>query len=362
MAAALKAVENGARVTLIERDPIGGTCVNVGCVPSKIMVRAAHIARLRRQSPFDAGLPAAPSAALRDRLLAQQQGLVDELRHSRYEALLGGMQAVTILQGFARFADSHHLTIALREGGERELPFDRCLIATGASAAIPPIPDLKDTPWTSTQALVSAAIPERLAVIGSSVVALELAQAFARLGSCVTILARNTLLFREDPAIGQAITHAFRSEGIEVLEHTQASRVTHTGAEFVLATSDGELRANQLLVATGRLPNVDGINLEAAGIQLDGNGAIAIDNGMRTSAPGIHAAGDCTTQPQFVYVAAAAGTRAAINMTGGQAVLNGVISVSVQNVAVLTRVNPQWHTPGSNRRATDFGRVVFVAQ
>jgi mercuric reductase len=116
----------------------------------------------------------------------------------------------------------------LNEGGERVVMFDRCLVATGASPAVPPIPGLKESPyWTSTEALASDTIPERLAVIGSSVVALELAQAFARLGSKVTALARNTLFFREDPAIGEAVTAAFRAEGIEVLEHTQASQVAH---------------------------------------------------------------------------------------------------------------------------------------
>ncbi|HHX6448425.1 TPA: mercury(II) reductase [Pseudomonas aeruginosa] len=323
MAAALKAVEQGAHVTLIERGTIGGTCVNVGCVPSKIMIRAAHIAHLRRESPFDGGMPPTPPTILRERLLAQQQARVDELRHAKYEGILDDNPAISVLHGEARFKDAHSLTVQLNGGGERVLAFDRCLIATGASPAVPPIPGLKDTPyWTSTEALVSDTIPERLAVIGSSVVALELAQAFARLGSKVTILARSTLFFREDPAIGEAITAAFRAEGIEVLEHTQASQVAHEGGEFVLTTAHGELRADKLLVATGRSPNTRSLALDAAGVALNLQGAIVIDVGMRTSTPDIYAAGDCTDQPQFVYVAAAAGTRAAINMTGGDAALN----------------------------------------
>ena len=323
MAAALKAVEQGARVTLIERGTIGGTCVNVGCVPSKIMIRAAHIAHLRRESPFDGGMPPTPPTILRTALLAQQQARVDELRHAKYEGILDGNPAIAVLRGEALFKNGHALTVRLAEGGEREVAFDRCLIATGASPAMPPIPGLKDTPyWTSTEALVSDAIPERLAVIGSSVVALELAQAFARLGSKVTILARSTLFFREDPAIGEAVTAAFRMEGIEVREHTQASQVTHVDGEFVLTTANGELRTDKLLVATGRSPNTRSLALEAAGITLNQQGAIVIDSGMRTSAPDIYAAGDCTDQPQFVYVAAAAGTRAAINMTGGDAALD----------------------------------------
>ena len=323
MAAALKAVEQGAHVTLIERGTIGGTCVNVGCVPSKIMIRAAHIAHLRRESPFDGGIAATPPAILRERLLAQQQARVDELRHAKYEGILDGNPAITVLRGEARFKDGQNLTVRLDEGGEREVAFDRCLVATGANPAIPPIPGLKDTPyWTSTEALVSDTIPERLAVIGSSVVALELAQAFARFGSKVTILARSTLFFREDPAIGEAITAAFRAEGIEVLERMQASNVAYANSEFVLTTVHGEVHADKLLVATGRAPNTRNLALEAAGVAVNAQGAIVIDKGMHTSTSHIYAAGDCTDQPQFVYVAAAAGTRAAINMTGGDAVLN----------------------------------------
>ena len=323
LAAALKAVEQGANVTLIERGTIGGTCVNVGCVPSKIMIRAAHIAHLRRESPFDGGIAATVPTIDRSKLLAQQQARVDELRHAKYEGILGGNPAITVVHGEARFKDDQSLAVRLNDGGERVVAFDRCLVATGASPAVPPIPGLKESPyWTSTEALASDTIPERLAVIGSSVVALELAQAFARLGSKVTVLARNTLFFREDPAIGEAVTAAFRAEGIEVLEHTQASQVAHMDGEFVLTTTHGELRADKLLVATGRTPNTRSLALDAAGVTVNAQGAIVIDQGMRTSNPNIYAAGDCTDQPQFVYVAAAAGTRAAINMTGGDAALN----------------------------------------
>ena len=323
MAAALKAAERGAAVTLIERGAIGGTCVNVGCVPSKILIRAAHIARLRRESPFDAGLSATPAAVDRPQLLAQQQGRVEELRRTKYESILAGIPAVAVLRGEARFTDGHTLAVTQAGGGTRSVPFDRCLIATGAGASVPPVPGLAETPyWTSTEALASDRIPPRLAVIGSSILAAELAQAFARLGSHVTILARRTLLLREDPAIGEAVTEAFRTEGITVLPHTQASAVSFTDGEFTLAASGGPVRADRLLVATGRTPNTRSLHLQALGVALDPRGAIVVDDHLRTSAPDIYAAGDCTDQPQFVYVAAAAGTRAAINMTGGDAALD----------------------------------------
>ncbi|MFC5510465.1 mercury(II) reductase [Massilia jejuensis] len=323
MAASLKAVEQGARVTLIERGTIGGTCVNIGCVPSKIMIRAAHVAHLRQKSPFDVGVGATMPAIDRNKLLAQQQARVDELRHAKYESILEGNPAITVLHGEARFKGEHALAVRLPDGGEREVTFDRCLVATGANPAIPPIPGLKGTPyWTSTEALVSDAVPQRLAVIGSSVVALELAQAFARLGSKVTVFARSTLFSQEDPAIGEALTAAFRAEGIEVLEHTQTRQVAHVSGEFVLTTARGELRADKLLIATGRAPNTRGLALDAAGVTVTAQGAIRVDEGMRTSTPHIYAAGDCTDQPQLVYVAAAAGTRAAINMMGADSALD----------------------------------------
>jgi mercuric reductase len=343
MAAAIKAAELGARVTVIERGTIGGTCVNIGCVPSKIFIRAAYIAHLRQSSPFDAGLSASAPRIDRRALLAQQQRRVDELRQAKYEGILEGNPAIAVLRGEARFKDGNSLIVRLNEGGERTLAFDRCLIATGASPAVPPIPGLKESPyWTSTEALASEAIPPRLAVIGSSVVALELAQAFARLGSKVTVLARHTLFLREDPAIGEAVTAIFRGEGIEVLEHTLASLIAYADDEFVLSTGQGEVRADKLLVATGRQHNTGGLNLEAAGITVNAQAAIRIDQAMRTSAPNIYAAGDCTDQPQFVYVAAAAGTRAAINMTGGEITFD----LSVMPAVVFT--DPQVATVGSS--------------
>jgi len=153
-------------------------------------------------------------------------------------------------------------------------------------------------------------------------------------------LARHTFFYNEDPAIGEAVSSAFRAEGIEVLEHTQASHVAHVNNEFVLTTDQGELRADQLLIATGRVHNTSGLALDAAGVVVNSRGAIVIDKAMRTSSAHIYAAGDCTDQPQFVYVAAAAGTRAAVNMTGGEATLD------LTAMPAVTFTDPQVATVG----------------
>jgi len=322
-AAAIKAVERGARVTLIEGGGvIGGTCVNVGCVPSKIMIRGAHIAHLQAHHNFE-GIPLHRPDIDRAALVRQQQARVDELRHAKYESILESTPGISLLHGWTRFQDAHTLVVTQADGSEKTVTADRILLATGARPAIPDLPGLKDSPyWTSTEALIAEQIPEHLVVIGASVVALELAQAFLRLGAKVTIMARSVFLSKEDPAIGEALVKVFEEEGAQVLLYTLPDSVAHDGKQFILSTRSGEIRGDRLLVATGRQPNTDQLDLDKAGIVTGRHGAITIDDHMRTSVEHIYAAGDCTDQPQYVYVAAAAGTRAAINMTGGDAALD----------------------------------------
>lgn len=322
-AGAIKAAEQGAAVTLIEGgDVIGGTCVNVGCVPSKIMIRGAHIAHLQARHSFDGIAPNRPRID-RAALVRQQQARVEELRHAKYEQILATNPDINLIRGWARFEDAHTLVVTPVAGAKTTVIADRILIATGARPAIPDIPGLSGTPyWTSTDALVAEQIPTHLAVIGGSVVALELAQAYLHLGAKVTILARSVLLSKEDPAIGEALVRVFEEEGTRVVLHTLPDEVTHDGKEFILMSQAGEIRADRLLVATGRQPNTEQLGLGKIGVQTGLNGAVANDDHMRTSVDHIFAAGDCTDQPQYVYVAAAAGTRAALNMTGGEAALD----------------------------------------
>ena len=340
-AAAIKAVEGGATVTLVERaDIIGGTCVNVGCVPSKIMIRSAQLAQHQRHNAFD-GLADSEPVIDRRALLAQQSARVDELRQAKYESILEGNDAIELVRGTASFKDSGTLVVTRPDGSEQILRADKFLIATGSSPAVPPVPGLQDVPsWTSTAALFAESIPEHLIVIGSSIVAVEIAQAYRRLGSQVTMLARTRLLSQEDPALGEGLTAAFEREDIRVLPGTSASRVDYENQIFIV-TIDGEMiSGDALLVASGRPPNTAELNLAAAGVETTNGGAIVVDDHMRTSAANVYAAGDCTTQPQFVYVAAAAGTRAAINMTGGDAALD----LSAMPAVIFT--DPQVATVG----------------
>lgn len=340
-AAAIKAVENGARVTIIEAgELIGGTCVNIGCVPSKIMIRGAHIAHLQGHHAVD-GLSLSQPTIDRRAMVAQQQAWVEKLRHAKYESILENNPGITLLRGMARFASTDTLIVTKNDGSEETLKADRILLAVGAKAAITDVPGITEVPyWTSTEALVAETIPKHLLVLGGSVIALELAQAFRHLGSDVTLIARSTLLSREDPEIGEQLTAIFDDEGIRVLTHTTAESIHFDADEFSLTTQHGEIRGDQLLIATGRQPNTVALALDKAGIKTDQHGGIVIDDYMRTNVQHIYAAGDCTNQPQFVYVAAAAGTRAVRNMMGEDIALD----LSVMPAVVFT--HPQVATVG----------------
>lgn len=337
-AAAIRAVEQGAHVTMIESGTLAGTCVNVGCVPSKIMIRAAHTAHHQAHQPFGGIARREPRIAWHE-LIAQQQARVEELRAAKYQSILDGNPAIELVRGRARFEDARTVLV-VGPGGERRITADRFLIATGASPAVPGIPGLAGTPyWTSTEALVAESLPRHLIVIGGSFVSVELGQAFRRLGSEVTILARTTLLSSEDPELGQGLQGAFEREGIRVLTHTVPRAVTYDRS-FRVDTGAGNLAGDALLVATGRKPNTAALGLERVGVTLDRGGAVLVDERMRTSVGHIYAAGDCTSQPQHVYVAAAAGTRAAVNMMGGDATLD----LSAMPAVIFT--DPQVATVG----------------
>jgi mercuric reductase len=340
-ASALRASDEGASISMIEAGTLGGTCVNVGCVPSKIMIRGAHFAHALVHHPFP-GIGRQAPAVDRRALVAQQQARVEELRLAKYQSILDSrVESIRLLRGVARFENARTLQVTRPDGKMETVHADRVLVATGASPAIPDVPGLKGTPyWTSTEALVAADLPGHLIVYGGSVVALELAQAFLRLGSKVTLVARSTLLSKEDPVIGVELLRVLETEGMRVLPHTMLRSVRFADNHFIADTGSEQLPGDRLLIATGRRANTGTLNLDKAGVRTDEAGAIVVDDRMRTSAENVYAAGDCTNSPEYVYVAAAGGTRAAINMTGGDARLD----LSVLPAVVFT--DPQVATVG----------------
>lgn len=321
-AAAIRAHELGARVAIVNDGLIGGTCVNVGCVPSKALIGAAEALHRPRRVPF-AGIAAESRLADFGALMRQKDELLAELRRSKYEEVLAGLPRATYVPGHARLADRRTVAVGDLAGGERRLRAGRILLATGASPAIPPIPGLADAGYlTSATALSLRALPESLLVLGGGYIAAELGQAFARLGSRVAILERGErLLRREGRAVAEALTTYLRAEGIAI--HTGvAVRAVRRAGDRVHVEAEAEGRAvtfsaSHLLVAAGRRPNTDGLGLEEVGVERTPEGGVAVDEHLETAVEGVFAAGDAI-RPFFVYAAAYEGALAAENALGNR--------------------------------------------
>ncbi len=318
VAAALRATDLGARVTLVERGTLGGTCVNVGCVPSKILVRQGHQAHMVKNPPFSGIAPNSPGVS--PALLADERTRrVLELREEKYSRILRETPGVEVLTGEARLEGPRTVVVREGTGNERRLAADRILIATGSQPHVPEIPGLAQTPfWTSTEALFAKEIPRHLIVLGGGFVALEIGQAWRRLGAEVTLVIRGErILSKMEEDLGRDLGRYLEGEGVKIVPRATPSRVDHRNGTFSVTLSDGDtLTGDSLLVATGRHPNTRGLGLDSVGVRTNPAGEIVVDNRLETSVPGIFAAGDCTTLPKFVYVAAASGTRAATHMMG----------------------------------------------
>ncbi len=316
-AAAIKGTELGFRVALVEAGTIGGTCVNVGCVPSKTLIRAVEQYHLAGQSRFR-GVHTLPGALNWARVIADKDRLVAEMRQSKYVDVLAAYPEITYIQGRARLTGENGVEI----DGKAYTP-GKILIATGAQPWAPPIPGLKEAGYlTSTTAMELKELPRSLIVLGANAVGLELAQVFARAGTHVTVL---ELLPRiapfEDEEISDTLQDYLELEGLEIVTGFQASRVERQEGRYLLTGTQGgqemTFNAEQLLVATGRHPNTAEMGLEEAGIKLGKRGEILVDDTLHTDNPHVYAAGDVTGHDMFVYVAAYSGGLAAENALTG---------------------------------------------
>ena len=316
-AAAIRAAELGARVAIIEKGTIGGTCVNVGCVPSKTLIKAAELC-YHSAYPHFQGLTACPPPADWRRVVQQKDELVARLRADKYEHVAEQYPNLTIIKGEARLTGGRSLEV----DGQQYTP-GKILIATGSRPWAPPIPGLAQTGYLdSTAALSLPELPESMMVIGAGSVGLELAQLFGRFGVRVMVFeAQAHLAAAAEPEIAEALTQYLEQEKIRACVHAVIERVERQGDQYeVHARLDGRpevCKAQQLLVATGRQPNTEGLGLEAAGIRTGPRGEIVVDEYLRTTNPDIYAAGDCIGNPMYVYVAAYAGGLAAENALTG---------------------------------------------
>ncbi|MDA8313030.1 MAG: mercury(II) reductase [Actinomycetota bacterium] len=303
-AAAIAATTRGHSVVMIERSTIGGTCVNVGCIPSKALLAAADARHVAVGQAFP-GITTSAGPVDMDSLVAGKAALVNMLRKEKYEDL-ASTYGWEVSQGEARFVEGP----ALEVDGER-IEATHYLVATGASPWVPPIPGLDTTGYlTSTTALELDHLPESMIVVGGNYVGLELGQMFARLGSAVTLLeALPRLAAGEEPEISEVIEGVLADEGIDVWTSASLAKVSREGEKIVATVAGGrEVRAEAILMATGRRANTAGLGLDVVGVEVGPSGAVVVDNQLRTANPRIWAAGDVTGAPQFVYVAGSHGT------------------------------------------------------
>ncbi|WP_051935694.1 mercury(II) reductase [Deinococcus sp. YIM 77859] len=338
-AAAIRASDLGTSVALIEGSTIGGTCVNIGCVPSKTLIRAADTYHRAGHSAYPGVKPRGADLDYAA-VIRQKDELVTNLRRGKYEDVLLEYPGITLLRGHATLTGPQ----TLRVDGET-VHADKIIVATGSRPWVPDLPGLHDAGyWTSTEALAATELPESLIVIGGRYIAIELAQTFARFGTRVTLLQRSSHLLPDgEPEIGLALQKLLEAEGIEIHTNVQLQRVTRedkaTSVHAIVNDEPRSFSASQLLMATGRHPHTRGFGLEDVGVTLGTRGALVVNESLQSSVPSIYAAGDVTGHAQYVYVAAYEGALAAENALQGQAReldLKAVPGVTFSDPAVAT--------------------------
>ncbi len=348
--AAIKAVEYGAKVGMIERGIIGGTCVNIGCVPSKTLLQASKINQSAHMNPFN-GLHTSAKEVELNNLINQKNKLVDQLRNQKYINLIEAY-GFDLIKGEAKFINESTIEVA-----GQTFSAQRFLIATGASPLLPDIPGLEEIDYlTSTTLLELEKLPKRLTVIGSGYIGRELGQLFHNLGTEVTLIQRSKRLLKEyDPEISEVMEKSLKEQGIQLVTGVTYNRVEQEEEiKKVHVTVNGEkkvIESEQILVAAGRTPNTEALNLNAAGVQVGSDNEIRINEFAQTSNEKIYAAGDVTLGPQYVYVAAYEGGIAADNAIAGS---NKKIDLTV--VPGVTFTNPGFATVGlTEKKAIEKG-------
>jgi pyruvate/2-oxoglutarate dehydrogenase complex dihydrolipoamide dehydrogenase (E3) component len=293
----------GKRVAIVERHQFGGTCVNVGCTPTKAMVASAYVAHLARRAgdfgikiphPIDVDLK-----AVRDRVAA-----IVEPHRRNIETWLAELPGCTMIRGHARFLKPGVLVV-----GDQQLTAPMIFLNVGGRATAPALPGIEDIPWLSSSGILALdEIPKHLVIVGGSYIGLEFAQMFRRFGAAVTVVEKGpALIAREDPVISAEIQTILEREGIVVRTRAECIHLAaHADGVTVgvdCATGDRAVIASHVLLAVGRRPNTDDLGLEAAGAQVDARGYIVVDAGLRTTAPGVWALGDCNGRGAFTHTA-----------------------------------------------------------
>jgi pyruvate/2-oxoglutarate dehydrogenase complex dihydrolipoamide dehydrogenase (E3) component len=295
----------GRKTAVVERKHVGGTCINVGCTPTKTMVASARVAYLARRGADFGVHTSAPRVDLAE-VWRRKQGVVEQFRGGGQRGL-ESVSAIDLMFGEGSFVDAHTVRVALNDGGERHLTADRVVINTGGRPAVPAIPGLKEVDWLDSSSIMELQVlPPHLVVLGGGYIGLEFSQMFRRFGARVTVITRDDRLIpREDPDVSAEVEKILVEDGIGIVKNANTLRAAGRGGVTVTVdTPEGrrEIGGSHLLVAIGRAPNSDRLNLQAAGIAADKAGFIPVNNRLETAVPGIYAIGDVKGGPAFTHI------------------------------------------------------------
>ncbi|MEF8866161.1 MAG: mercuric reductase [Salinibacter sp.] len=298
--------EEGRDVALLERKHVGGTCVNEGCTPTKTMIASARVAHLARRAE-DYGVEVGEVSVDMKTVRRRKRDIVESFRAGSRNGI-EAKDRLDLIEGDGHFVDASTVEVALNDGGTRRLTADRIVINTGTRPVLPPIDGLDTVdPLTSTSIMELGAVPDHLLVLGGGYIGLEFGQMFRRFGAEVTIIDRGDhILSREDTDVAEALQDILREDGIRVLNETSMTAVEEADGT-ITAHLDGDdapaqIVGDELLVAVGRRPNTDDLNLEAAGVETTERGHVQVDDRLATSTDGLYAIGDVTGGPAFTHV------------------------------------------------------------
>ena len=298
----------GWKTAIVERDQVGGSCINYGCTPTKTMVASARVAYLARRAA-DYGVHVGPVRVDLREVVLRKQKVVEQFRGGSRKSL-EGTGGVELIFGEASFDGKKSVMVRLQDGGSRCLRGEWIFLNTGTRPTRPSVEGLEEVPTLDNASIMELEdLPEHLLVLGGGYIGLEFGQMFHRFGSRVTIVQRGErLLSREDPDVADEVARILREDGVEVLLSTLTRRAAWAPGGFAqlnVRTPEGErtLEGSHLLVAVGRVPNTDLLNLEAAGVETDGRGFVRANERLETTADGVYALGDVNGGPAFTHIA-----------------------------------------------------------
>jgi pyruvate/2-oxoglutarate dehydrogenase complex dihydrolipoamide dehydrogenase (E3) component len=352
----------GKRTAVIEREHVGGTCVNEGCTPTKTMVASGRVAYLARRGG-DFGVNCGQVVIDMLKIRERKRAIVKSFREGN-ERGLKETDCDAVIMGEASFAGPKLVRVACNGGGERLLTAELIFLNTGLRSAIPKVEGLADVPYLDNRSVMELdEVPKHLLVLGGGYIGLEFGQLFRRLGSAVTIIQSGPkLLTKEDDDVAEEVRKILEDDGIEVLLNASARSVRREGNGVAITVKIGggerEVSGSHLLLAVGRVPNTDMLHLEAAGIEADGHGFIRVNEYLETSVPGIYAIGDVKGGPAFTHISYDDYRVAEANVLKGKRV-----SIAGRMVPYTVFIDPQLGRIGlTEQEARAQGKKIRVAK